>query len=67
MKNKNLNAKEIDEIDYIETPRELLVDKLAMLEMLNAEDFNILFKLLQDEFNRTFAIPTKLEEEKEIE
>ena len=55
-----------EDLDYIETPRTAMVEKLIMGEELNAEDFNILLKTVQEEFERTFTIPTK-EEEKEIE
>lgn len=46
--------------------RGAVAEKIIMKELLNADDFNILIKTLQEEFERTFAIPTK-EEEKEIE
>ena len=55
-----------EDLDYIETPRTAMVEKLIMGEELNAEDFNILLKTVQEEFERTFGIPTK-EEEKENE
>ena len=50
------------DLDYIETPRTAMVEKLIMGEELNAEDFNILLKTVQEEFERTFTIPTKEEE-----
>lgn len=50
------------DLDYIETPRTAMVEKLIMGEELNAEDFNILLKTVQEEFERTFSIPTKEEE-----
>ena len=33
-----------EDLDYIETPRTAMVEKLIMGEELNAEDFNILLK-----------------------
>ena len=51
-----------ENLDYIETPRTAMVEKLIMGEELNAEDFNILLKTVQEEFERTFTIPTKEEE-----
>ena len=39
-----------------------MVEKLIMGEELNAEDFNILLKTVQKEFERTFTITTKEEE-----
>ena len=51
-----------EDLDYIETPRTAMVEKLIMGEELNAEDFNILLKTVQEEFERTFGIPTKEEE-----
>ncbi len=51
-----------EDLDYIETPRTTMVEKLIMGEELNAEDFNILLKTVQEEFERTFTIPTKEEE-----
>ena len=50
------------DLDYIETPRTAMVEKLIMGEELNAEDFNILLKTVQEEFEKTFGIPTKEEE-----
>ena len=50
------------DLDYIETPRTAMVEKLIMGEELNAEDFNILLKTVQKEFERTFTISTKEEE-----
>ena len=51
-----------EDLDYIETPRTAMVEKLIMGEELNAEDFRILLKTVQEEFERTFTIPTKEEE-----
>ena len=51
-----------EDLDYIETPRTAMVEKLIMGEELNAEDFYILLKTVQEEFERTFTIPTKEEE-----
>jgi len=51
-----------ENLDYIETPKTAMVEKLIMGEELNAEDFNILLKTVQEEFERTFSIPTKEEE-----
>ena len=51
-----------EDLDYIETPRTAMVEKLIMGEELNAEDFNILLKTVQEEFERTFTISTKEEE-----
>ena len=50
------------DLDYIETPRTAMVEKLIIGEELNAEDFNILLKTVQEEFERTFTITTKEEE-----
>ena len=50
-----------EDLDYTETPRTAMVEKLIMGEELNAEDFNILLKTVQEEFERTFTIPTKEE------
>lgn len=51
-----------EDLDYIETPRTAMVEKLIMGEELNAEDFNVLLKTVQEEFEKTFGIPTKEEE-----
>ena len=51
-----------EDLDYIETQRTAMVEKLIMGEELNAEDFNILLKTVQEEFERTFTITTKEEE-----
>ena len=51
-----------EDLDYIETPKTTMVEKLIMGEELNAEDFNILLKTVQEEFERTFTISTKEEE-----
>lgn len=51
-----------EDLDYIETPRTSMVEKLIMGEELNAEDFRILLKTVQEEFERTFTITTKEEE-----
>lgn len=51
-----------ENLDYIETPKTAMVEKLIMGEELNAEDFRILLKTIQEEFERTFTIPTKEEE-----
>lgn len=51
-----------EDLDYIETPKTTMVEKLIMGEELNAEDFNILLKTVQEEFERTFTITTKEEE-----
>lgn len=51
-----------EDLDYIETPRTAMVEKLIMGEELNADDFNILLKTVQEEFERTFTILTKEEE-----
>ena len=51
-----------EDLDYIETPRTAMIEKLIMGEELNAEDFNILLKTVQEEFERTFTISTKEEE-----
>ena len=51
-----------EDLDYIETPRTTMVEKLIMGEELNAEDFKILLKTVQEEFERTFTITTKEEE-----
>ena len=51
-----------EDLDYIETPRTAMVEKLIMGEELNAEDFYILLKTVQEEFERTFTITTKEEE-----
>ena len=51
-----------ENLDYIETPKTAMVEKLIMGEELNAEDFNILLKTVQKEFERTFTITIKEEE-----
>ena len=51
-----------EDLDYIETPKTTMVEKLIMGEELTAEDFNILLKTVQEEFERTFTITTKEEE-----
>ena len=51
-----------EDLDYIETPKTTMVETLIMGEELNAEDFNILLKTVQEEFERTFTITTKEEE-----
>ena len=51
-----------ENLDYIETPKTTMVEKLIMGEELNAEDFNILLKSVQEEFERMFTITTKEEE-----
>lgn len=51
-----------ENLDYIETPKTAMVEKLIMGEELNAEDFKILLKTIQEEFERTFTISTKEEE-----
>ena len=51
-----------EDFDYIEIPRTAMVEKLIMGEELNAEDFNILLKTIQEEFERTFTITTKEED-----
>lgn len=65
MKRKNKNE-ELENSSSIETPRSLMVEKLIMEELLNADDFNILLKTVQEEFERTFGLHSN-EEEKEIE
>ena len=46
--------------------RSAVAEKLIMEELLNADDFNILLKTVQEEFERTFGLHSN-EEEKEIE
>ena len=46
--------------------RGAVAEKLIMEELLNADDFNILLKTIQEEFERTFSLHSN-EEEKEIE
>lgn len=55
-----MNNKEY--LDYTETPRTAMVEKLIMGEELNAENFNILLKTVQEEFERTFTILAKDDE-----
>ena len=64
MKRKN-NKEKLEDSDYIENQKSAVAEKIIMEELLNAEDFNVLLKTIQEEFERTFGIPTK--EEKEIE
>ena len=45
MKRKNKNE-ELENSSSIETPRSLMVEKLIMEELLNADDFNILLKTI---------------------
>lgn len=61
MKRKNKKEK-IEDSNFIGA----VAEKLIMEELLNADDFNVLLKTIQEEFERTFGISTK-EEEKEIE
>lgn len=42
--------------NYIETPKDLLIEKLVMHEQLNANDFNELLKIIQEEFKKNFGI-----------
>lgn len=54
--------------NFIKTPKDLLLEKLVMHEQLNANDFNELFKIIQEEFNKSFSISNNnLKGEKEIE
>ena len=46
--------------------RGVVAEKIIMEELLNADDFNILLKTIQVEFERTFSLHSN-EEEKEIE
>lgn len=46
--------------------RGAVAEKIIMEELLNADDFNILLKTIQEEFERTFGLHSS-EEEKEIE
>ena len=46
--------------------RGAVAEKIIMEELLNADDFNILLKTIQEEFERTFSLHSN-EEEKEIE
>ena len=46
--------------------RGAVAEKIIMEELLNADDFNILLKTIQEEFERTFSLRSN-EEEKEIE
>ena len=64
MKRKN-NKEKLEDSDSIESQKSAVAEKLIMEELLNADDFNVLLKTIQEEFERTFGIPTK-EEEKEI-
>ncbi|MBR3882128.1 MAG: hypothetical protein IKJ36_02550 [Clostridia bacterium] len=65
MKRKN-NKEKLEDSDSIESQKSAVAEKLIMEELLNADDFNVLLKTIQEEFERTFGITTK-EEEKEIE
>lgn len=65
MKRKN-NKEKLEDSDSIESQKSAVAEKIIMEELLNAEDFNVLLKTIQEEFERTFGILTK-EEEKEIE
>ena len=65
MKRKN-NKEKLEDSDSIESQKSAVAEKIIMEELLNAEDFNVLLKTIQVEFERTCGIPTK-EEEKEIE
>lgn len=61
MKIKNKKEK-IEDSNY----KSAVAEKLIMEELLNADDFNILLKTIQEEFERTFSLHSN-EEEKEIE
>ena len=65
MKRKNKNE-ELENANSIENKRSAVAEKLIMEELLNADDFNILLKTVQEEFERTFGLHSN-EEEKEIE
>ena len=58
-KNKKENIEESNS-------RGAVAEKIIMEELLNADDFNILLKTIQVEFERTFGLHSN-EEEKEIE
>jgi len=61
---------DLDNLNYKDTPRTQLVEKLIMNEVLNSQDFLTLLETTTEEFKRTFAIETKIadvEEEKSIE
>lgn len=62
--------KDIENLDYEDTPRTIMVEKLIMNELLNSQDFMVLLETAKEEFIRTFGIDTKLadiEEDKTIE
>lgn len=59
MKNKKENK-----LDYLETPRTLMVEKLIMNELLNAEEFDVLLQTTQEEFRRTFGCTKKADFER---
>ena len=65
MKRKN-NKEKLEDSDSIESQKSAVAEKLIMEELLNADDFNILLKTVQKEFERTFSLHSN-EEEKEIE
>lgn len=67
---KNKEKDKLENLDYEETPRTIMVEKLIMNEYLNSQDFLTLLETTAEEFKRTFAIETKfadVEEEKFIE
>lgn len=65
MKRKN-NKEKLEDSDSIESQKSAVAEKIIMEELLNADDFNILLKTVQEEFERTFGLHSN-EEEKEIE
>lgn len=67
--NKKIKECNEETTNYNETPRELLLEKLIMNELLNSKEFNTLLEITQEEFQKTFYPLTeiRLKEEKEIE
>lgn len=54
-----MEKKKENKLDYLETPRTLMVEKLIMNELLNAEEFDVLLQTMQEEFRRTFTCTKK--------
>lgn len=59
-----MKNKEENKLDYLETPRTLMVEKLIMNELLNAEEFDVLLQTTQEEFRRTFGFTNKTDFER---
>ncbi len=50
-----MKNKEEKKLEYAESPRTIMVEKLIMNELLNAEDFDVLLRTTEEEFRKTFC------------